>query len=236
MGYGPYLNLNPALWSLIVELRISVAFPMIIWLMRRTGSWLLPFIILMSATCKLAQQHSTLGPAADLWLTTGAQVWLFVLGAELSRRTPRIIEDMKFIPPLVSPLVFTFGLLMLIARWITPLPLPVSYFLSGLGAATLIAGATVLKSIAQPLSSAISQFLGKCSYSLYLIHFPVLAGLVYALTPRLPPWVALALTPPIAISIAWVSFSIIERPFIRYGKDFAGSIDARFDSKRRVTL
>jgi peptidoglycan/LPS O-acetylase OafA/YrhL len=227
MGYGPHLNLNPALWSLIVEMRISVVFPMIIWLMRRTGLWLLPVTTIISAICKLAQQHSTLGPAADLWMTTGAQVWLFVLGAELSRRTPRIIEAMKSVPSIVSTLVFSFGLLLLIARWITPFPLPISYFLSGLGAATLIAGAAVLQSVAQPLSSTISQFLGKCSYSLYLFHFPVLAGLAYALTPYLPLWLALALTPPIAIAIAWVSFATIERPFIRYGRDLAGLIDAR---------
>ena len=229
MGYGPHLNLNPALWSLIVEMRISVVFPMIIWMMRRTGLWLLPATTVMSAICKLA-------PAADLWMTTGAQVWLFVLGAELSRRTPRIIAAMKSLPPRISPSVFTCGLLLLIARWITPFPLPISYFLSGLGAATLIISAVVFQSIAQPLSSTISQFLGKCSYSLYLFHFPVLAALAYAFTPHLPLWLALALTPVIAITVALLSFTSIERPCIRYGRDLAGSIDARFYSKQRVTL
>jgi peptidoglycan/LPS O-acetylase OafA/YrhL len=228
MGYGPQLNLNPALWSLICEMRISVVFPVIIWLMRRTGSWLLPVTTAFSAICKLvAQQHSTWGPAADLWMTTGAQVWLFVLGAELARRTPLIIEAMKSMPPIVTTFIFTSGLSMLIARWITPLPLPISYFLSGLGAATLIAGAVALRSVAQTLSSAPSQFLGRCSYSLYLFHFPVLAALAYALTPHLPLWFALTLTPPVAVAVARLSFAVIERPCMRHGRFLAGSIDAR---------
>lgn len=236
MGYGPHLNLNPALWSLICEMRISVVFPMIIWLMRRVGLWLLPATTVISAICKLAQLHSTLGPAADLWMTTGAQVWLFVLGAELSRRTPLIIEITKSLRPIVCKFVLTMGLSMLIARWITPLPLPLSYFLSGLGAAILIASAVAFRTVAQPLSSTLSQFLGKCSYSLYLFHFPVLAGLAYALTPNLPLWLALALTPPMAVAVARVSFAFIERPFVRYGRFVAGSIDTRLTRSNNSAL
>jgi len=227
MGYGPHLNLNPALWSLICEMRISIVFPVIISLMRRIGLWLLPITVVISAICKLTQQHSTFGPTADLWITTGAQLWLFVLGAELARRTPLIIEVVRGMPSLVSMLIMTFGLLMLIARWITPLPLPVSYLLSGFGAATLIAGAVAFQSAAHLLSSTLSQFLAKCSYSLYLFHFPVLAALAYTLTPRRPLWLALTFTPPLAIALARISFARIERPFIRYGRSVAESIDAR---------
>jgi peptidoglycan/LPS O-acetylase OafA/YrhL len=236
MGYGPQLNLNPALWSLVCEMRISVVFPIIIWLMRRTGLWLLPATTVISAVCKLAQQDSTLGPAADLWMTTGAQVWLFVLGAELSRRTPLIVEAMKSRTPIVSTFIIAFGLLMLIARWITPLPLPISYFLSGLGAATLIASAVALSLVAKSMSWTFSQFLGKCSYSLYLFHFPVLAGLAYTLTPHLPLWLAIALTPPVAVALARVDFAIIERPFIRYGRLLAGAIDCRLSRGIPVTV
>jgi peptidoglycan/LPS O-acetylase OafA/YrhL len=217
-------------------MRISLVFPMIIWLMRRTGLWLLPAATVISAIFKLALQHSTAGPAADLWMTTGAQVWLFVLGAELARRTPRIIETMRSMPRMLSTVAFTSGLLMLIARWITPLPLPISYFLSGLGAATVIASAVALQSVDHLLSSTLSQFLGKCSYSLYLFHFPVLAVLAYALTPHFPLWLALTLTPPMAIAVARASFANIERPLVRYGRSFAESIDARLTPRPRVAL
>lgn len=222
MGFGPHLNLIPPTWSLVCEIRISVIFPCLIWLMRRAGFWLFPVAVIVSAAFKLAEQKLHADPAATLWLTTGAQLWLFVLGAELNRRTPWLMERARSMPPAAAWAVFTVGLLMLIARWVAPLPLPVCYFLSGLGAGVLIVVAIIGGPVTHMLDSRLSQTLGKLSYSLYLLHFPVLAALVYGLTPWLPLWVALVLTPPMTLALAAVSQAFIERPFIRLGRTLAG--------------
>ena len=218
MGYGVHLNLIPPTWSLVCEMRISLIFPMIIWLMRRTGPWLLPAAVVVSAAFKLAEQHFHLSLAATLWLTTGAQLWLFVLGAELNRRGPGLAARVGSLGPIASWSLFGLALMMLIARWIAPLPLPLCYLLSGLGAGALIVLAAGGGGIGRVLDSRLSQLFGKLSYSLYLVHFPVLAVLVYGLAPRAPLWVALALTPVVTIAMAAVLQRAVERPFIRFGR------------------
>ena len=222
MGFGRHLNLNPALWSLVVEMRVSLIFPLIIWLMRRTGPWLLPVAIAFSALCKLAETHTSIDLTLQLWWTTGAQVWLFVLGAELARRAPMVVRLIRAAGPMIVPA----GLVLLLAKWLAPLPQPATWFLSGLGAALLIACVIALPGVGRLFEARLSQALGRWSYSLYLFHFAVLAALTYGLTPALPLWVPLVLTPPVALAVAALSAAVIERPFIGWGRRVSGMMGA----------
>ena len=69
------------------------------------------------------------------------------------------------------------------------------------------------------------QWLGKISYPLYLIHWPVLIGCL-ALLLRLKPWVAspgaaawlLVLGLPVMLVSAWVLHRLVERPLMKLGR------------------
>jgi peptidoglycan/LPS O-acetylase OafA/YrhL len=93
-------------------------------------------------------------------------------------------------------------------------------FLVGLGYALLVLGillgASTLKAL---LASAPLRFVGLISYSLYLWHLPLLLG---ALTDTPSTWsattradVGLAIGSLVALSFAYVSYALVERPFLQ---------------------
>jgi len=224
MGFGEPLNLNPALWSLVVEVRISLVFPLLLGAVRRGGLITFAVAVIISAVCKFAERN-TADTAVGLWFATGAQLWLFVLGAELSHRLPLMT---RWLPPLRGPVAYgTLGLalLMIVARWTTPLPLPLAYFVSGLGAALLVILAIVAEPFRAMLVTPLSQTLGRLSYAIYLLHFPVLASLAYGLPPKAPFMVAICLVLPITMALALVLHRLIETPGIRAGRVVASWID-----------
>lgn len=232
MAFGHHLNLNTALWTLIVEMRVSLIFPAIVALMKRAGAWLAPAAIMFSAACKMASLHLQDHPAAWLWAMTGAQVWLFVLGAELARRGPLLMAAARRLSPLGGGLLLGLGLLLLIAKWISPLPQAANYLLSGLGALILIFCAVGVPAVARGLNGRVSQFLGRISYSLYLFHFPIIAALVHGLPEGAPLWLVGALAVPLAMGLAALSTRWIEAPCIDMGRHLARALTAKAATAR----
>ena len=68
--------------------------------------------------------------------------------------------------------------------------------------------------------NTIVQYLGKISYSIYLVHMLVLTWLENKLTGFAYPCIALAIT----ISISSITYYLIEKPFIKLGKQFESRI------------
>lgn len=221
MGSGEPLNLNPSLWSLVVEIRISLIFPLLLLAVQRMQLVALAVAIIVSAQCKVLEQRGGGAEAVRLWLATGAQLWLFVLGAELSRHLPVVTRRL---PTLVGPAAYgaaALALIMIVARWTTPLPLPLAYLVCGFGCALLMLLAIIAAPLHTFLMTPLSQTLGRLSYAIYLLHFPVLASLAYCVTPRLPFLLALCLTPPITIALAFGFQRLVEAPGIRAGRSAA---------------
>ena len=63
---------------------------------------------------------------------------------------------------------------------------PKSIFLQSLGSGALVAGVAFVPALARLFSTRICVYLGRISYSLYLLHFPVVLLLV-SLARRLKP-------------------------------------------------
>lgn len=88
--------------------------------------------------------------------------------------------------------------------------------------------ARVEKRIAFVWLSPVSQFLGRISYSLYLIHFQMLVVALWVLSPTaLATWGGslrfLLLTLALSILSAFLMHRLVERPGMRLGKMLAGS-------------
>ena len=93
-----------------------------------------------------------------------------------------------------------------------------------------VAGACYLAAIARnapeadSLKGPVLKQLGRMSYSLYLMHMPVLGlmhGLLLGARPDIGTPVQLAVTVlcvPVALGVAWASAKWIEEPMIAYGK------------------
>jgi peptidoglycan/LPS O-acetylase OafA/YrhL len=78
------------------------------------------------------------------------------------------------------------------------------------------------------------HFIGKISYSLYLIHMVVLYACIHALSGLMPLWAVLAAAVLLSFAAAAILYFILELPAIRLGKALTAS---RTESgKRSVTV
>lgn len=89
--------------------------------------------------------------------------------------------------------------------------------LAGIGAGALILAALGAPRLAAMLSTPIPRWLGRVSFSLYLLHVPVIASLTFLLGDAHWPLVA-ALGVPLCLILAWLFFRLVERPSHRLAK------------------
>jgi peptidoglycan/LPS O-acetylase OafA/YrhL len=105
---------------------------------------------------------------------------------------------------------------------------PSSILWMGAGAAGLTAAAAFLPLAKRPLSSRPCRFLGRVSYSLYLLHYPLILLLAPALVERplgLGDYVLLlAAVLALGLPLSELSYRCIELPAIRAGNAFGARL------------
>ncbi|MBD8525113.1 acyltransferase family protein [Pseudomarimonas arenosa] len=86
----------------------------------------------------------------------------------------------------------------------------------GLGFALCILGALAAPRswLVQRLSGRVLGWLGMISYSLYLWHYPVLSWQRQGWPADWPAWGGVALSLPPVLLLSWLSYRLIERPFL----------------------
>jgi peptidoglycan/LPS O-acetylase OafA/YrhL len=65
-------------------------------------------------------------------------------------------------------------------------------------------------------------FLGRASYSLYLIHLPILFAMTYWLQPKIGIAAVVLIAPVVSVIVARAMYSLIEVPCISAGRTVAG--------------
>ncbi|CAA9276447.1 MAG: hypothetical protein AVDCRST_MAG04-3418 [uncultured Acetobacteraceae bacterium] len=194
--------LNIVLWSLVHEWRISLLAPLVL-LFRGHAALLLGIAFLLRSTAitaGAAEDDAMLGRHLhSTVVTTTYFLFTFAAGAALALKEP------------LAPLAGTKRW----AAWAAVVAATVSQTdLAVIGASVLLillargeTGAFV-----RLLRSPALQWLGKVSFSLYLVHVPVALALAYALHGILPAAAIAALTVVLALPAATVFHKAVERP------------------------
>ena len=88
----------------------------------------------------------------------------------------------------------------------------------------IIIAALAPGALAAFLRHKVLRALGHISYSLYLIHLPVLLSAVYLLLPILPIGAILVGVPPAALAAAWIFNRLVEDPAGELGRRIAARL------------
>lgn len=222
-------NLNPVLWTIRLEIFISVLYPAVMWLHRRAAGWALRGVLLggLVGLAILLNAHQKLGIDVFHYL------YMFYAGTLLRAAGPWLAR----LPAPVPGLICAAGLVILAATGeLVPLvnthplrfDLPVT-----LGGALLVG---TLAHGAMPragrfMASAPVQWLGRLSYSLYLINWLAIRGLGQAMLGlHLPQRIGLAAClavlalggTALTLALAVLLRGAVERPAVAWSRRLGG--------------
>ncbi len=193
--------LNIVLWSLVHEWRISLVMPLVLLFRGHVALLLGGAFLLRSADISAGapEDEAMLGPHLRSTLAATAYfAFAFAAGSALALKEP----------------VNTPAGSMRWAAWAAVIAATVSRTdLAVIGASVLLIllargeGGAFVRSLRSPAL----QWLGRVSYSLYLVHVPVALALAHALHGALPAAAIAALTVALALPAAAVFYRAVER-------------------------
>lgn len=206
-------DIDNVLWSLRWEVVFSLLLPLFVWIALRT----IKHPVALAALCLVA---TVLGRVIDVDVLV--YIPLFLLGAVLASHLGAIERYHSKSQWLLPALAVLAGLL-LIASWLVrPLDAPqlvrnLLWGLAGAGAALTVALAVMWPGLRWGLEMRPAQWLGRISFSLYLVHVPIIATLVY-LFGSSRWWLAALLAVPISLGVAALFQWGVEAPAHRLSR------------------
>lgn len=224
--------LNSVVWTLFVEMQIALVFPLMVWVMRKYHVWaLLGFLVVSHFASKafvaidgnipFFEAKSVIGRV----LLTTYYAQFFAVGIFVAQHMTTIQFVVRRIPKPVH-----------IAAIIVAALIPYKFYedrfivsdLFYLAVATgIVVYAISFYRAGQVLSAGILQWLGRISYSLYLVHMPLLMAMTWLFYRYLPMDVIMLLTLPVIFITAEVTHRFVEVPAMDLGRRLAGGRRAK---------
>lgn len=223
---------NPVLWSLVLEMRISILFPLIIWMVKRFD-WKtclgISFVIYLIGRAGAAAGTRGLIPAND-YFDTLVYVYMFTLGALMAKHIGPLSDVLyRRRSRMFRRLILLGALALYVYRYLYPgmpelLVRVLHDFPTTLAVFVFIIVASGSASASRLLRLRPFVFLGKVSYSLYLLHAIMLLVTIHTLYGRYSVWtcwgVALAMTAVITV----LSYYFVEEPSMKLGRYLASRV------------
>ena len=235
-------ELDPVLWSLVHEMRISLLFPIVLYVVTRL-KW--EAALGVAAGCSGASFISSLAAYRFAsynpdFFATAHYISMFIIGAllakhrdALARRFRSLTRANKVLLSLAAAFAYTYRWwgfpnvrllhINMIDDWAVAAGVAVFIII----ALSSTKAATVLRS--RPL-----LFCGKVSYSLYLYHAIVLLAAINILFGVVPIWLNLGLSLAATVAISAAMYHLVEVPAIKLGRR-ASTPSAKSLSTRPVT-
>jgi len=225
IGVYNWREYNFVIWSLIDEMRISIVFPALALLIFRIRPQLAILLAVSFSLLALATSwnYQSLDAVYSLMMTFHFAAF-FIFGIllamhlsaisnwyqSLSRLARVVLLLASFFMYIESSRIFdhSTGLAGLIAvEW--------GVAVGAVGFIVIAINSPIAKRL---LNSPVPVFLGRISYSLYLIHAPVLLALTFGIHKRLSAWAQFPIYLVAAIGAAYLFCISVEEPFTRMGQ------------------
>lgn len=221
------------IWTLFIELVASLIIPLFAWTVARRK---LLFVFITAALLVMAIADSNPISTSRYFIHFALGSWLTLIVPHLRDRRPA--AWLVATGAAAGFGILWFGRLPFDARFLENYLAPIPALIEGVGAAIMIAAIHIRSDLFRFLRWPAAIWLGDISYSLYLLHLPVL-GLVAGIlleTLQLPvisqdPILATAAVLPLTVLLsstaAAVSYRFVEVPGVKIGKQFSRWINSQ---------
>lgn len=228
-GTTEAMSLDSVMWSLVHEARYSLVFPLLVVLalarprLAILGSLGLSAVI--SAPSVIAWVTRELAGPGSAWgwatvADTARYAPYFVGGILLAARLEDIADRLARLRPPVRALAWTVAGMALLTH---PAPAgEVAWWAGSLALIALLVSSPRLRGV---LEAAPWRWLGRVSYSLYLVHVPVLLATVHLGWGRAPLWALLAIGIVLALAAAHLMQRLVEHPCEQFGRKLAARLE-----------
>lgn len=221
-------SLNPVLWSLVHEMRISIFFPLIAFFVLKYDWKKVLFAgICLSIIGVIGEKIFSFSLIPTNYFITFHYIFMFIVGSLLANNHKKIsnyVSNMnqykKIILLLIAIFLYTF-------RWLfSSIEIIHNKFsnewATTFGVCIFIIMAISSSRISKLLKIGALNYLGKISFSFYLYHLIVLLIFMKSLS-NLPIPIILILTFIVTLVISSVSYYMIEKPSIMLGRQLTSN-------------
>lgn len=234
---GHHATINGVTHTLIWEIRVSLLFPLLIapiyrWRMRGAAAVLGSlFTIIVSmqllfgkinavGDLLISSQHQSLIHRLAFELQwTAYYACLFILGSLLAMRLGEIRRLLAGAGSWWSFALLVCGLLVFQGHWSHWHA--VQEFMVAVGSVVMLTAALSPGGMESALLKRAPRYLGKISFSLYLVHLPVILALTIVTQGKLPLPVLIAIVVPVSIALAAIFERIVTAPSAALGHRLA---------------
>lgn len=216
--------IDPVVWSLVHEMRISLLFPLImLFVIRRSWITSLCTGALLSVTAVAIQYSSNFSHSANHtnFIDTSHYVMMFIVGALLAKYRIQLLDFYRRTPTGLKLGVFAAALLCYayanVFHRFGGVGHYIADYLVSLGGAVFIFSALGSKRLSRVLTIKPLVFVGKISYSLYLYHLIVLLSVSSYYSNQSPVFIWIV-SIVLAFTLSTIGYYLVERPSINLSK------------------
>lgn len=227
------MTLNPVIWSLVHEFRISLFFPAVVFVLMKTNlKTNIGILMAMPVMYFMVYYVLLKGFAYDMTQFNGYSSYLltphyaafFVLGALLAKHRKLISRTYAELNNRVKAAVMVIGLVLYMYVWlIMPNNSTIHLFIINdwaIAAGSCIFIVASMNSIALKRILLIKpvHFIGKISFSLYLYHMIVIVTMFYLFNGTMPVIILIGLSFIISFGAAAAMYYTVETTSVKLGK------------------
>jgi peptidoglycan/LPS O-acetylase OafA/YrhL len=218
-GIPEFPTLNSPIWSLVHETRISVIFPLLVILLHYRFWWTIAVTIGVST---IALGFPLANPIAYTIELSIGYVCFFVAGAALAIRASEVTKIIRSLSHSYVIVLWLLAFILLIA----PMNYNLDSLAPGLGSVLLVSLCISSTTASRLLEGVIWVWLGRISYSLYLLHVPVLLAVIHLGAHQFPPPILCAIAVGVSFALAELCNRLIEQPSIVFGRRIANRLSS----------
>ena len=226
IGTVPLVSLDSPIWSLIIEMRVSLIFPILFILMERYRNETLAGVVAMYFFSSIFLNRLGENPPTTFMhsiLFTFEYLPLFVVGILFYQFRDQICRFYGSTRPVIRNIALPLAVLLLGTPTIGPenavgiMKNLIWIACTIVGSSAAICMALHNEKICLYLQKSHMQGLGHISYSLYLTHLVVFLVMAYTLLHHMPLWGWGMLALPTCFVVATMCFWLVESPCMKAG-------------------